>query len=141
MPGGLEPLHPPLPLAGGWGRVLGPVVQVPGLPMPHARQDLALGRAVALELIRAEHPWDILTALEELPKALLGGLRIPSPLHQDGKHHTVLIHRPPQRVALFMNRDEHLIQVPLIPRLRTSAAPLMGLLLAALAAPLADGFV
>ena len=48
VPGGLEPLHTPLPLAGGLVGVLGPVVEVPVLPMLHARQDLALGRAVAL---------------------------------------------------------------------------------------------
>jgi hypothetical protein len=66
VPSGLESLHPPLPLAGGLVGVFGPVVEVPVLSMLHARQDLTLGRAVALELIRDKHPWDILIAFEEV---------------------------------------------------------------------------
>ena len=57
VPGRLEPLHPSLPVAGRLMGVLRPVVQVAVLAMFHPREDLALRRAVALELIRDNHKW------------------------------------------------------------------------------------
>jgi hypothetical protein len=39
MPWGFEPLHPPLPLAGGVVRVLGTVVEVPMLAVLYSRAD------------------------------------------------------------------------------------------------------
>jgi hypothetical protein len=43
-------------------RVLTAVVQIATLAVFDPGQELALGRAVALELIRNDHSWDILTA-------------------------------------------------------------------------------
>src|SRR5215467_9378122 len=48
----LKPLHAIFSLACGAMRVLAAVVEVATLPMFHPRQDLALRRAVALELLR-----------------------------------------------------------------------------------------
>jgi hypothetical protein len=42
-----ESLHPPLPLASGWVRILRAVIQVPVLAVFHARQDLPLAELVA----------------------------------------------------------------------------------------------
>jgi len=114
VPGRLEPLHTPLPLTSGLVRVLSTVVQVPVLPMLHARQELAHGRAVALQLIRDEHPWDILTAFEELTEEFLRSLLVPPPLHQDVEHHAIMIDRPPEIVPLLIDRDEYFIQVPFV---------------------------
>lgn len=50
--GGFEPAHCAFPLARGLMRVFGAIVQVPVLQMLHAKQDLALGGATALQLIR-----------------------------------------------------------------------------------------
>jgi hypothetical protein len=83
MPWGFEPLHPPLPLAGGLVRVLGTVVEVPMLAVLHSRQDLSLCSPIALQFIRNDHPGDILTAFEKLEEKLLRGLLIPAALHQN----------------------------------------------------------
>ncbi len=87
----LQPLHPSLPLARGLMRVLRMVVEVAVLAMLHSRQALSFGGPIAFEFISDDHPWNVLTALEELAEELLGGLLVPSSLHQDVEHHTVLI--------------------------------------------------
>jgi hypothetical protein len=76
-------------------RVLCTVIQVFMLAVFHVRQYLPLRRAVALELIRNEHPGDILAPFEECAEELLGGVLVPPPLHEDVELHAVLIHGPP----------------------------------------------
>ena len=137
----LKPLHPSLPLARGLMRVLRTVVEVAVLAMLHARQDLSLGGPIAFEFIRDDHPWNVLTALEELAEELLSSVLVPSPLHQDVEHHAVLVHRPPQIVPLLVNRDEYFIQVLLITRPGTPPTQLIGVLLAKLTTPFANSFV
>jgi hypothetical protein len=65
-----KPLHAPFPLAGGLTGVFGD-----------------------------NHPWDVLASFEELPEELLGCRFIPSALHQDLEHVTVLLHRPKEPIA------------------------------------------
>src|SRR4030095_15099167 len=62
-------------------------------------------------------------------------------LHQDIEHSPVLIHRPPEIVPFAVDRQEDLIQMPLVTGSGTPAAKLIRILLPKLAAPLADGFV
>ena len=52
----LEPLHLPFSSSRRLVRHLGPVVEVAALPMLDARQDLALSRAVAAQLVGHDHP-------------------------------------------------------------------------------------
>jgi hypothetical protein len=54
---------------------------------------------------------------------------------------TVLIYRTPERLALPVDRQRILIDVPLVPWFRTLATQLVRLLLAECAAPCPDGFV
>ena len=114
MPGRFEPLHVVLVLARRSIRMLAAVVERATLPVCHAGQYLTLRRAVAFEFVCDDHPSNVLTALEELAEELLGGLLVPSPLHQDVEHYAVLIHRPPQIVPLLVDRDEYFIQVPFV---------------------------
>jgi len=141
VPGRLEALHTSLSLAGWLMGVLRTVVEGAVLAMFHPREDLPLGRAIALQFIRNDHAWYVLTALEELTEELLGRLLVPPSLHQDIEHLTVLIHRPPQIMPYLVNRDAHFIQVPRITWPGTPATEGMRIGLAKLAASLADGFV
>src|SRR5215510_2011232 len=141
MPWGLEPLPPILALARGAMRVLTAVVQIATLAMFHPGQDLALGRAVALQLIRDEHPWHVLQAPEELAKKLLRRVLIAPALHQNVEHVIVLIHGAPQVMALTIDRPKHLIQVPFVTWLGASTLQLIGVVLPKLQTPLADGFM
>ena len=59
VPGRFESLHAPLALAGGLVGILRTVIEVFVLAVFHSWQDLPLRCAIALELIRDEHPRDI----------------------------------------------------------------------------------
>src|SRR5256884_9886756 len=68
MPGRFEPLHAIFALPRGPMRVLTAVVEIATLAVFDPGQDLALRRAVALQLIRADDPQYIPHALEQLAK-------------------------------------------------------------------------
>ena len=137
----LEAPHDPLPLARRLVGVFRPVIEVPVLPMLHARQYFPLGRAIAFELVRDDHPRNIPAALEQLTEEFLGGVLVPPTLDQDIQHMTVLIHRPPQVVTLLIDGEEDLIKVPLLARSGMSATQRIGIGLAKFAAPIPLSFV
>jgi hypothetical protein len=141
VPRGLELLHPSFPLASGLMRVLGPVVEVAVLPMVHTGQDLTLGGAVALELIRDDDTRDVLAPLQQLPEESLRGFLVSPALHENIEDMAVLIHGPPEVVPLATDREEDLVQVPFIARPGTPPSELIGVLLAELPAPFADGLI
>ena len=134
-------MHAILALACGAMRVLAPVVEIATLAMLDPWEDLALGRAVAFELIRNDHPWHVLEPLEELAEKLLRRVRIAPALHQDIEDVVVLIDGSPEVMALTINREKHLIQVPFVAWLRASVPQLVSVVLPKLQTPLADGLV
>jgi hypothetical protein len=111
------------------------------LAVLYARQNLPLCSAVALELIRDDYSGDILTAFEELAEELLRRFLVPPSLHQDIEDIAVLIHRPPEIMALAIYREEDLVQVPLVAWPGAPVTQLVGILLAELPAPFADGLI
>jgi hypothetical protein len=141
VPWGFEALHAPFPLAGGLVGVLGPVVQIAVLPVFDARQKLPFCGPIAFQLIGDDDPWDIVTAFEELAEELLGGLLIPPTLDQNVEDMAVPIDGSPEIMTLTLDGQKDLIQMPLIPRLRSAVAPLISIRLAKLATPFPDGFV
>ncbi len=83
--------------------------------MLHTRQHLPLRCPIAAELIRDEHPWHILTALQELAEELLRCTLVAPALHEDIEYITFLVDRPPQLVRLLVDLEEDFIHVPLVP--------------------------
>jgi hypothetical protein len=83
----------------------------------------------------------VLAPFQPLAKELLGRMLVPTALHQNIQHSTVLVDRPPEIMALTINREQHLIEVPRIARPGTPTAQLIGVLLTKRAAPLADRFI
>ena len=122
-------------------RVFGTVVQVAVLPVFDVREDLPLRRAVAFQPIGDDDPRHVPAAFKELAEELLGRVLVPPTLHQDIEHRPVLIHGPPEIMALPIDREEDFIQVPLIGWLRASASELIGIGLAAFPTPLADRLI
>ena len=60
-------------------RDLGTIVEISALTMLDAWEELALRNGIALELIRHDHPWNILQALQQLAEEALGrGLAAPA---------------------------------------------------------------
>ena len=121
--------------------VLTPVIEIATLAVFDPGQDLALRRAVALQLIRDDDPRDIPQALEQLAKELLRRVLIAPALDQDIEDVVVLVDSTPQVMALPVDRHEHLVEVPLVPWLGASTLQLIGILLPKLQTPLADGFM
>jgi hypothetical protein len=78
---------------------------------------------------------------EELAEELLGRLLVPSALHEDIEDSAVLIHGPPQIVTFLVDREKHLIYMPLVAWPRTPTTELIGIRLPELPTPFADGFV
>jgi hypothetical protein len=82
-----------------------------------------------------------LTPFEELAEDLLRGVLGPPPLHEHIEDAAVLVNGPPQGMAFAMHGEEDLVQGPFVTRPGAPVTQVVGILLAALAAPLADGFV
>jgi hypothetical protein len=78
----LEPLHPALSLAGRLMGVCSAVVQVAMLPVLDSWQELALGRPIALQLIRDHHARDVPQAFEQLAEEFLGTCLVAAPVLQ-----------------------------------------------------------
>jgi hypothetical protein len=104
-------------------------------------EDLALGRAVALQLVCNDDAGHVREALEQLAKKLLRSLLIAPALYQDVERVIVLVDSAPQVMALAIDRQEDLIQVPLVPWLRATASQPIGVVLPKLPTPLADGLM
>src|SRR5215467_11748607 len=141
MPCGLKPLHTALALTCRPMGVLTPIIEIAALTVLYAREDLALGRAIALQLIGDDHARHVGEPLEQLAKELLRRVLIAAALHQDIEDIVVLIHRAPQVMALAIDRQEHLIEMPFIARARPASLQLIGIILPKLATPLADGLM
>ena len=63
----------------GWPMgVLTPIIEIAALTVLYARENLALGRAIAFEFIGDDHAWHVLQALEQLAEELLRRVLIPT---------------------------------------------------------------
>jgi hypothetical protein len=141
LPGRLEPLHASLSLPRRLVGVFRPVVQIAMLPMLAAGQALAYGGTVASQMIGDDDSWNVREIFDPLAEELFRSRLIPAALHQDIKDVAVLIDGTPEIVACAVDPDKHLVQVPCVPRSRTSASPLIGILLHELQTPLTDRFL
>src|SRR3989442_6999071 len=141
MPRRLQPLHATLPLTRGPMGILTPVVQIATLAVFDPVQNLPFGRAVALQLIRDDDPRYIPQALEQLAQELLRRLLIAPALDQNVEDVVVLVDSAPQVIAFAINRQKHLVEVPLVPWLGASTLQLIRVVLSKFQTPLADGFV
>jgi hypothetical protein len=74
------------------------------------------------ERCRVVAPGHVLQPFEQLTKEPDRGLGVPSGGAQDVQHVPVLVHRPLQVAPRAVDRDEHLIDVPLLPRARPVSA-------------------
>ena len=109
-----KPLHAIFALPRGPMRVLTAVVEIATLAVFDPGQDLALRRAVALQLLRDDDPRYIPQAHEQLAKKLLRRFRIAPALDQDIEDVVILIDGAPQVMAFAINRQKHFVQVPFV---------------------------
>ena len=137
----LDSLHASLSLPRRLVGVFRPVVQIAMLPMLDAGQALAYGGTVASQLIGDDDSWNVREIFEPLAEELFRSRLVPAALHEDIKDVPVLIDGTPEIVACAVDPHKHLVRVPCVPRSRTSASQLIGILFPKLQPPLTDRFV
>jgi len=109
--------------------------------MLDARQDLALGGGIALELVCHDDPRNVSQALQQLAKEPLGCGRVAPALDQNVEYISLLVDRTPKIVLLAADADEHLVHVPLVTGLWPSLPQHIGEDPAKAQAPLANALV
>jgi len=98
-------------------------------------KQLAVCHSVASQLVGHDHSRYISKTLQQSPKETFGGPSIPPWLNEDVEHDTVLIHGTPQIMLYALDANEHLVHIPLIPRLWPAAAQAVGETLTEFLAP------
>lgn len=88
-------------------RIFSSIVEAFVLAMLDARQDLAFGSSVALELISNDYPWHRVQLFKQLAKKSLRSFFVASALHQNIEHIPVLIHRSPEIVCFPVDLQVH----------------------------------
>ncbi len=134
----LEAFHLPFSSPRRLVRVLGSIVETLVLTMFDARHGLALGGGVALQLVDHHHPWHHPLSRQQLLQQPLGRLRIPPALDQHVKDKAILVHSPPEILALIADGQDDLIQVPFVAPVRRPSAQGVGDIAAEFQPPLAD---
>ena len=102
------------------------------------RHSLALGGGVAFKLVGHHYSWLHTLPLEQLSQQPLGRLRIPPALDQRVKDEAILVHSPPEILALAADGQDDLIQVPFVAPVRRPSAQGVGDIAAEFQPPLAD---
>ena len=93
-------------------------------------KQLALGDAIAAQLVGHYDAWLILQTLQQLLEKALRGLGVTAWLNQDVEHNPILVDGAPEVVLDTLDPDENLIQVPFIAWPWTAAAQTIGNLVA-----------
>ena len=142
MAGGFEPAPLSLWLSGGLMGEFGAVVQPLVLAMLDAGDQCLASRFVALEWVGDDDPRHVAQQpLEAFAEKALGGALVTPGLNPDVQHITVLIHRPLQVIALAIDAEINLIQMPLVAPTGGAAARRVGEVLAEFQTPRADRLV
>src|ERR1700761_6026213 len=102
---------------------------------------LALGRAVAGQLVCNQNARGAPLLLQQLSQQAFGGPFVPPALHQDVEHDAGLVDRAPQPVLLAGNFDGNLVEVPLVSGIGQPPPNLVGEVLAELERPLPHALV
>lgn len=109
--------------------------------MIDGRHDISAGRAVVSQLVRDQLPRRAPLPFQQLAEEPFGRTGTAIPLHQDVDHVSVLIHGPPQVVALAPDLHEDFVQVPPVTQPTLATLQPSCVLRSELAAPLPDRLV
>ena len=82
--------------------------------MLDTRHDLPLCGIVGAKLVGDHHPRRSSLTLQQLAHQTLGRLGIAAALHQHLQDETVLIHSAPEPVLLATDRNDGLVEMPLV---------------------------
>jgi len=119
-------------------RILGASIERAMLAMFLPGENLTLGGAIALEFVGDNDARYGGESFQECAEELLRRPLVALALHQDVEHVALLIHGPSQIGIFVLAGEHHVVEAPCVAWPRTSAAPVVGVLLVNFAAPFAD---
>ncbi len=122
-------------------RDLTAIVEIPALPMLHARQDLTFRGTIGPEFIGHDHSRRVAQTLQQLAKEALGRLLVATALDQDVEHVAMLINGSPQIMEFASDTNEHFIQEPSVSGLRPPPLQRFGIGASEAQAPFTDSLV
>ena len=122
-------------------RDFGTVVRVLGRVMTNQRHDVAMGDAVAAQLVGHQTHGFLSLTPQEFPKESPRRTRVPAGLDEEVDQVPVLVHGAPEVLAVPVDRDEDFVQKPRIAESTLSALQPPGVVGTELRAPLPNGFV
>jgi hypothetical protein len=139
MTNGLKTAHSPFssPFMRKFGSIIGVLLSV----MERVGHHVAVGRAIAFELIGHETPRRLALLLEESSKEASCGLCVPPSLHEDIEDLTILIYGSIQIAKLSADANKDFVDEPLIAARTGSFAQPIGVGWTEANAPAPDGFV
>lgn len=117
---GLEASHGLLSSKGVPVRGFGPIVQPLVLAMFNPGGYPGSGRSVGTELVQYQHA-RLAPTPEQLSKEVLGGARVPKRLKHDVQYFAIGVDRPPEPMLLTFDRDDELVEMPFVYRVRAFA--------------------
>ena len=130
-----------LPLSRGLVRHFGPIVRVSRRVMGDQGHEVSMCDTVAAQLVGHEPHGFLSLTLQQSAKESPRCPRVPTGLYEDVDQVTVLVHRAPEILALTVDRDEDLVQEPLVSESTLSSLQPARVVGAELPAPLSHGFV
>jgi hypothetical protein len=138
---GFKLAHLTFPLPCWLMRDFGAVVKARALPVRHTGQALSAGSPITAKLIGHQQAGYILQPFQQLAKEAFCGVFVPPLLHENIQDLAILVHSPPQIVALPTNRDKYLIEMPGVAKPPPSMPKLVRENLAELQTPLAYSLI
>lgn len=103
-------------------RVLRAVGQISALSVFDVWKDPPLRHAVASQLVGHDHARHILKAFQQTSEETHRGFGVPPWLNEDVENDAVLVHGSPKKMLHAVDPDEHLVEVPFVPRPRLGDA-------------------
>ena len=122
-------------------RILRSIVEPLVLPMLEVHAHVVARRAIRSELVSDQHARSARLVADELAQKPLGRSAISSALNQGVDDEAVLIDSSPKPVFLTIDRDDYLVQIPLIAQLRRASADTISEFSSKLLGPAPHGFM
>ena len=111
--GRFEPLHLPLSSSRRSMRILGPIVQIPGLSVLDAGKQLTPSDTMAPQLVGHDRPSE--RTAKRTPEEALRGVGIAPGLNEDVEHNAIVIDGAPEVMLHALDPDEDFVHVALVP--------------------------
>ena len=107
-----EPAHVAFPLASRLMRDFGAVIHPLPSVMHDTRAEVSTCCSIAARVVGHDRARHVPQPFQQLAKETLCGTGVPSLLHENIEHFSILVYRTPQIMTRSSNRNKHFIEIP-----------------------------